>query len=114
MSIFNFWKKNKKKESDFQKENTEENLLNLESKTDFKNGEFEFLICGEIKLDSESWEKILSPNTIDTKKVLRNGWPYFQVGSDEYSYSFEEVGIQMTFNEEMEFQKAKRIADEII
>ena len=47
-------------------------------------------------------------------KINKNDWTYYQVGQDEYSYSWEMPGIQMTFNESIPFQKAKKIADEIV
>ena len=38
----------------------------------------------------------------------------YKVGQDEFSYSVEEPGIQMTFNKEINFDKAKKIGDEVI
>ncbi|CDN75359.1 hypothetical protein [Elizabethkingia anophelis] len=118
MSIFNFWRKNKKNELEFSQKKSDENsdnkMLETNIKTEFNNGEFEFLIRGEIELDSENWEQILTPNSFKTEKILRNDWFYFKVDNDEFSYSFEEPGIQMTFNNEMDFKKAKKIADEVI
>ncbi len=45
---------------------------------------------------------------------MKDDWPFFKVDNDEFSYSFEEVGIQMTFNSEMDFEKAKKIAQEVV
>jgi hypothetical protein len=56
----------------------------------------------------------MTPNSLKWKKILKNGWEYYQVGQDEFSYSFEEPGIQITFNKEISFSKAKIIADEVI
>jgi hypothetical protein len=38
---------------------------------------------------------------------------YYQVDKDEFSYSWEMPGIQMTFNPEITYLKAKQIADEV-
>ena len=51
---------------------------------------------------------------MDWEKIIKNKWPYYKVGDDEFSYSWEIPGIQMTFNNEISYQKAKKIADEVI
>ena len=77
-------------------------------------GCFEFLIAGDIELTSDQFDNLMMPAFYDIKKVEKNGWVYFQVDSDEYTYSCEPPGIQMTFNKEATFQKAKQIADKIV
>ncbi|MDF7819304.1 hypothetical protein P1X15_16930 [Runella sp. MFBS21] len=75
--------------------------------------DFEFLIVGEINVFSD-FDQLMTPNSLEWTKTHKNGWDYYQVGQDEFSYSFEEPGIQMTFNEEISFDKAKKIGDEVI
>lgn len=88
-------------------------IINQNSEQDYKNGEFEFLIRGEIEFP-DNWKEILTPNSLKVEEIIEDEWFDFKVGDDMFSYSFEEPGIQMTFNKEMEFNKAKKIADEVI
>ena len=60
------------------------------------------------------WDKVMTPNSFATNQVEKNNWIYYQVGEDEFCYSIEPPGIQMTFNDEITFKKAKAIGDEII
>jgi hypothetical protein len=80
----------------------------------FSPGQFEFLITGDIELTSEQSETLMLPFSFQVQQVERNGWIYFHSTGDEFSYSWEPQGIQMTFNKECTFQKAKQIADEIL
>jgi hypothetical protein len=80
----------------------------------YSPGQFEFLITGDIELTSEQFETLLVPASFQIQKVERNGWGYFEASGDEFSYSWELPGIQMTFNKECSFQKAKQIADEVV
>jgi hypothetical protein len=75
--------------------------------------DFEFLIVGDVNVSS-NYDHIMTPNTFEWVKTIKNDWPFYQVGQDEFSYSVEEPGIQMTFNTEIQYEKAKQIADEII
>jgi len=76
--------------------------------------DFEFLIAGDINVSKEDYDILMTPKSFEWIKIFRNEWPYYQIGQDEFSYSWEEPGIQMSFNNEITFEKAKRIADEII
>ena len=75
---------------------------------------FEFLITGVDEIPNEEYDKIMTPNSFECKKVIRNEWPFYVVGKDEFSFSWEIPGIQFTFNKEVKYEKAKKIADEII
>lgn len=75
---------------------------------------FEFLITGDLEITAENHDQIMTPNSFEWIKVEKDGWPYYQVGQDEFSYSWEPPGIQMMFNDGITFQKAKNIADEIM
>ncbi len=77
--------------------------------------DFEFLITpGDIEVKEEDFDRIMTPGSLPWTKTVRDGWPYFQVDNDEFSYSWEEPGIQMTFNKEISYSRAKRIADEVV
>ena len=82
-------------------------------RTDWTGENFEFLIIGDIYIFSD-FDNIMTPNSFEWIKTIKDNWNYYQVGEDEFSYSIEEPGIQMTFNNEIIFDKAKKIADEII
>lgn len=75
--------------------------------------DFEFLFIGNIEVLPD-FDNMMTPNSLKWKKISRGNWDYYQVGEDEFSYSFEDTGIQMTFNSEILFEKAKKIADEVI
>ncbi|WP_290796517.1 hypothetical protein [Flavihumibacter sp. UBA7668] len=77
-------------------------------------GKFEFLICGEIELSPEQFTRLMMPVSFQVKQVERNELVYFQADGDEFSYSCEPPGIQMTFNDECTYQKARKIADEVV
>jgi hypothetical protein len=76
--------------------------------------DFEFLITGDINVPVAEYDHIMTPNSLACKKVIKNEWCYYQAGADEFTYSWEMPGIQMTFNKEITFEKAKLIADEVI
>ena len=108
MRLFNFFRK---------KKHIDKNLSPIaseEKKAHSRENGFEFLITGEINIPAEDYDQIMTPNTFTCNKVNKDDWTYYQVGEDQFSYSVEEPGIQMTFNREMSFNKAKKIADEII
>lgn len=110
MSIFDFFRKNKKeklKEVEIQKNEPKDN-------SQLFGKDFEFLIRGEINLSNENYERVMTPNSIPYKKILKDDWPFYQVGEDEFSYSWEMPGIQMTFNPEITYKKAKMIAEEVM
>lgn len=85
-----------------------------EDRTGWTGKDFEFLIKGDINIPADNYDQIMTPNTYVWSKVNWNEWTYYQVGADEFSYSWEEPGIQMTFNNEITFEKAKAIAEEVI
>ena len=76
--------------------------------------DFEFLIRGVIEIPESGYENIMTPNSFEWNKLIKNNGVFFQVGEDEFSYSHEMPGIQMTFNKEIPFLKAKQIADEVL
>ena len=78
--------------------------------------DFEFLIThpDDFEISSDLFDKLMTPDTIEWTKVIKNNWTYYKVGQDEFSYSWEPPGIQMTFNEEIEYDKAKKIADQVV
>ncbi len=82
-------------------------------RTNWTGEDFEFLIVGDIDVFSD-FDNIMTPNSFEWTKTTKNDWDYYQVGQDEFSYSVEEPGIQMTFNKEIPFDKAKKIGDEVI
>ena len=107
MGVFDFFKRKLKK--------SEPIILDINAdRIKWTGKDFEFLIVGEINIKPEDFEKIMTPNTIDCQKIERDDWIYFKTDKDEFSYSWEMPGIQMTFNSEISFLKAKQIADEVV
>jgi hypothetical protein len=82
-------------------------------RTGWTGEDFEFIILGDIDVFSD-FDNIMTPNSLEWTKTNKNNWDFYQVGQDEFSYSVEEPGIQMTFNKEIIFDKAKKIGDEVI
>ncbi|WP_442845382.1 hypothetical protein [Leeuwenhoekiella sp. H156] len=91
----------------------EKNTENI-NRTNWTGENFEFLITGVDKIPDEKYDIIMTPNSFEWKKVMKDDWPYYVVGDDEFSFSWEMPGIQFTFNNEVKYEKAKKIADEII
>lgn len=91
-------------------QNNESAFIDMSSWT---GEDFEFLIVGDIDVFSD-FDNIMTPNSLECTKIHKNNWDFYQVGQDEFSYSVEEPGIQMTFNKEIKFDKAKKIGDEVI
>lgn len=107
MSVFNIFKRNRKKEQ-------EPRIDTAVDRTLWTGKDFEFLITGDIDVPAETYDSIMTPNSFEWTKVDKNNWTCYQVGQDEFSYSWVTPGIQMTFNDTIAFQKAKKIADEVI
>jgi hypothetical protein len=76
--------------------------------------DFEFLITpGDIEIKPEDFDNMMTPDSIPWTKVFKNEWTHYQVGEDEFTYSREGPGIQMTFNAEITFEKARQIVEEV-
>ena len=84
-------------------------------KPTFQTGkDFEFLITpGDIEIKSEDFDNLMTPDSIPWTKVFKNECAYYQVGVDEFSYSRDTPGIQMSFNAEITFEKARQIVEEV-
>ncbi|SDX58722.1 hypothetical protein [Aequorivita viscosa] len=129
MKLFRFLRKKLNELDNIPKDNrtekiTKKSTLETKSKTKTKSenvdrtnwtGEnFEFLITGVDEIPNEEYDRIMTPNSFEWKKVIKDEWPFYVVGEDEFSFSWEIPGIQFTFNKEVKYEKAKKIADEII
>lgn len=76
--------------------------------------DFEFLLTpGDIEIGIEEFDQLMTPYSMKWNKIFRDNWYYYQVDNDEFTYSFELPGIQMTFNKEISYKKAKTIAEEV-
>jgi len=94
---------------------TESNHVSqIVDRTNWTGENFEFLITGDIEIPEKNYDQIMTPNSFEWEKVIKDEWPFYTVGEDEFSFSWEISGIQFTFNKEVKYQKAKKIADEII
>ncbi|MBF4986009.1 hypothetical protein FNJ87_17305 [Nonlabens mediterrranea] len=111
MGIFDFLKRINKSENNISKSIPESEIID---RTNWTGENFEFLITGEIEILEEDYDRIMTPNSYEWKKVIKDEWPFYVVGEDEFSFSWEMPGIQFTFNQEVKYEKAKKIADEII
>ena len=68
----------------------------------------------DIGLENCDYDEVMTPNSFTVNKIMKNNWNWYQVGEDEFTYSEEASGIQMVFNDEITFVKAKKIVDEVI
>jgi hypothetical protein len=77
---------------------------------------FEFLLTFDEEpfIKIEDFDNVMTPDSFHWSKIIKDDWVYYRVGEDEFSYSFEIVGIQMVFNEDANFEKAKKIANEVV
>jgi len=79
-----------------------------------KGKDFEFLITpGDIEINPDDFDNLMTPDSMPWTKVSTKDWTYYKVGEDEFSYSCELPGIQMTFNAEITFEKARQIVEEV-
>jgi len=96
------------------KENKTEKSKENMDRENWTGENFEFLITGVDEIPNEEYDRIMTPNSFEWKKVIKDEWPFYEVGEDEFSFSWEIPGIQFTFNKKVKYEKAKKIADEII
>jgi len=76
--------------------------------------DFEFLITpGDLEIKREDFDNLMTPDSLQWTKVSKNNRTYYQVGKDEFSYSLEKSGIQMSFNHTITFEKARQIVEEV-
>jgi hypothetical protein len=102
MSLFNFFRKKKKAHQ------ASVVVDPAVDKSQWTGKDFEFIITGDMDISADNYDNLMTPNSFEWTKINKNDWTYYQVGQDEYSYSWEMPGIQMTFNESIPFQKAKK------
>lgn len=77
--------------------------------------DFEFLFRhDDIYITNDLFDKMLSPESVDWEKIEHQNWTYFVTEHGAFSYSFEMIGIQMTFTKDFDFEVAKKIADEVL
>ena len=77
--------------------------------------DFEVLITpSDLEIKAEDFDHIMTPESMGWTKTVRDNCSNYHVDKDEFSYSWEMPGIQMTFNSEMAYHKAKQIVDEIV
>ncbi len=117
MRLFRFLKKKRNVLDNISQEKTTLEIdPNTETidRTNWTGENFEFLITGVDEIPNDEFDRIMTPNSFECKKVIKNEWPFYVVGEDEFSFSYEIPGIQFTFNNEVKYEKAKKIADEII
>jgi hypothetical protein len=76
--------------------------------------DFEFLITpGDLEIKQEDFDTLMTPDSLPWTKATLNDKTYYKVGKDEFSYSRETAGIQMTFNDAITFEKARKIVEEV-
>jgi len=84
-------------------------------KSELTGIDFEFLITpSDIDIKAEDFDNIMTPDSFNWTKTIRDGWQFYQIDNDEFSYSWELPGIQMTFNKTIKYNKAKLIADQVV
>jgi hypothetical protein len=76
--------------------------------------DFEFLITpGDLEIKPEDFDSLMTPDSMSWTKISKNDRTWYQVGKDEFSYSVQASGIQMSFNREISFEKARKIVEEV-
>jgi hypothetical protein len=83
-------------------------------KSKWTGKDFDFLITGNLRIPQDEYDNIMTPNSLDWNKVSIAKWSIYYVGPDTFCFFKDMHGIQMSFNETITYQKAKRITDEII
>ena len=85
-------------------------------RTNLTGRDFEFLIIhpDELEINGDIFDKLMTPDNISWTKISKDNWYYYVVGQDEFTYSWEPPGIQMTFNDDIIYDKAKDIAEQVV
>ncbi|WP_298117055.1 hypothetical protein [Flavobacterium sp.] len=83
-------------------------------RSDWKGKDFEFMITGDINIPIDKFEEIMLPKSLELKEIQRDNWTYYQFGENEFTFSDEMVGIQMSFNDSIHYILAKEIVDEVL
>lgn len=78
MGLFDFFRK--RKVTDKAAPPTDDN----EDRSQWTGKDFEFLITGDVDIPAADYDRIMTPNTFQWKKVNRDDWYYYQVGEDEF------------------------------
>ena len=69
----------------------------------------------DFDITEKDFNEIFSPESLEYRlETKKDGYTYFIVGDDEYTFDFEPVGVLIFFNDEIKFPKAKLIVDEIV
>jgi hypothetical protein len=110
MKLFDFFRR----KSTLEKGIPSQPSLTTKGNSEIPEAGFEFLITGDVNVPAEDYDQVMTPNSSEWTKLQKNGWTYYRAGEDEFSYSWEAPGIQMTFNKGISFEKAKKIAEEVI
>jgi hypothetical protein len=77
--------------------------------------DLEFLITpSDIQIKEEDFSKVMTPSSMPWEIVKKDGWDYYKVDDYEFSYSWEEPGIQMIFSSNTPYAVAKLIVDEVV
>ena len=107
MRLFNFFKRK-------QPTISPQPITGLLDKSKSTGKDFEFLLSGDFDIPADKYDEIMTPSSFYWTKIQKDNWNYYQVGQDEFSYSLEMPGIQMMFNTDITYQKARQIADEVV
>ena len=76
--------------------------------------DFEFLITpADLEIKPEDFDPLMTPDSIPWTKTSKNDRTWYEVGKDGFSYVRGERGIQMMFNREIRFEKARKIIEEV-
>jgi hypothetical protein len=74
----------------------------------------EILIVGVNDVPANAGPEWLSPTGMEWRCTMRNKMPWYVVGEDGYTYSWEEPGIQLLFDEGVTANRAVEIAEAIV
>jgi hypothetical protein len=81
--------------------------------TEFAGKDFTFLITGDINIAPADYDALLTPDAMPWTKVDKDNHTWYQVGKDAFCYAQEAKGIQMSFNAEIKFEKARQIVEAV-
>jgi hypothetical protein len=112
MALFDFLKRRRVPLAPLLEPEIEQKRLN------WTGNDFEFLIRfaddKEPQLKQEEYDRVMTPNTFQWTKTMKDDYPMYCVGDDSYYYSWEIPGVQMIFNDSISFIKAHKLAYEIV
>ena len=85
-----------------------------DSKLTGKDFGFLILYPENLEINDDLLEKLMPSDNTEGVTISKDDWLNHQPEGDEFTYSWKVPGIKMMFNDEMTYDKAKEIAEQVV